>query len=80
MSSYTELRPEHARRRPLPDGYRNEYSPWYVIGPIRSYYQTVSVIVPAALDYPLPRHEIILDAALDWCESDLRKRGRHVPD
>ena len=71
---------ETAIRRVLPHGYDDEHSPWFVLRPLRSYYQTVNVDIPGHMNHPLPRHEIILDAALDWCERDLRKRGGHVPD
>lgn len=67
-----------ASRRRLPNGYADEQSPQFIERPLRSYYSTVTV--PAVTGTRTDQHTRILDAACNWCASDLKKRGGHVPE
>ncbi|PWD94864.1 hypothetical protein [uncultured Aeromicrobium sp.] len=58
------MRPEHAARRPLPAGFDNPDSPYFVPRNLRSFYLTVTVPhVPAD---QLSNHEAVENAVYEW--------------
>lgn len=73
---------DDAARRPLPTGYDDDESPFFVPLPFRSHFRCVSVDPAARTGHYVTDHETTLDAACAWAYADhVRRHGPgRIPD